>query len=203
MLVDRITSQLKHSRLGFALTELLATIALIGILGSMIVSLIPAIVTVMNTVTTKARAEMLVTNTVTVLRNYMRYSSDVEEIGENRYRFKGEDNWIYEISIDDGNGGWIVVAPCVKQDNSVTQLEIDENSLVQDWHLLTNKAASENLIPTFERITYSDGLFTIEGLKVTNENGDVKTVYHGSDNNPKAQFGNVDWILRNVRVQSG
>lgn len=183
---NRETASRKCNNSGFSLSELMATVALIGILGAMVVSLIPAIIGVMGKVSTKARAEMLMNNTVTVLRNHMRYSSEVNEVSANKYRFKAEDNWIYEVSVDPDNNGWIIMAPYVKNGDTITQLEIDSNSLVQDWHLLTNKAANENLNPTFESITYADGLFTITGLKVIDAEGNVKSQYHGADGNPKA-----------------
>jgi len=172
---------------GFSLTELVATIALIGLLGTMVVALIPAIRNVMNSITMVSRSELLLSNTVTVLRDYLRYS-DTPTVNENKCKFTGGDNWIYEISRDEANHGWITITPIVKTGDTVSALEIDSSSRVQDWRILTGNAASDNLIPTFDTISYSDGVFTISGLKVlTIENGTekVKAFYKGEDRNAK------------------
>ena len=178
---------------GFSLAEVMATIALIGILGAMIAGLIPVIRNVMNRITMVARSEILLSNTVTVLRDYLRYADDV--IGsDNTYRFTGGDNWIYEISTDSENHGWITITPIAPSGNA---LEIDtENSTVTDWRILTANSASEQLVPTFESISYSNGTFTISGLTIisSKEEDNEKVYATYKDENRNA----IDLTIRSV-----
>lgn len=165
------------------LTELLATVVLIGLVGTMIVGIIPAIRNVLEKITVKARAEMLLNNTVIVLRDQLRYAQDASCSGTS-CTFIGNDDWRYELSVDGTK--WITLTPLTDE---TTALGISSESQVQNWHILTNEAASGQLIPTYTGITYNNatGVFTIEGLKVvSNTDSTVKASYQGTDGAAKS-----------------
>ena len=179
---------------GFSLTETMVTVLVVAILGLMITGLIPVIQKVMGTIIMRTRSEMLLNNTVLALRDHLRYADNVTELEDNVYKFTGTDKWTYVIKADEEDFGWITVTPYIDRDGSGDEaLEIDENSMVQNWHILTDKAGAEYLVPTFDSITYDDDVFTITGLRVIlKENGEAKATYIGEDKNPK------DLIIRTM-----
>lgn len=189
-----ITMKLDN-RKGSSLVELLATIAIMGIFGAMITGIIPILGRVLNSITTKSRAEMLLNNTVIELRNNLRYATKVKQLEENKaYQYVGNDEWEYVIRLDSAHNNWIVIAPLkwtTGRDGgeSEEELAIEDESKVQDWHILTQKAASEKMVPTFEAIQFdsASGIFSIRGLKIINSSDGNKVIstYKGTDNNSK------------------
>lgn len=167
-----------RNKVGASFAELLTTIALMGIMGAMVVGIIPVVQSVMNTITTKARAEMLLNNTAVVLKDSMRYAQNVKNVnigGKNTVQFVGADDWTYRISVGDDN--WINIAPIKKSSEGENPLGIT-STIIDNWHIVTNEAASQKLIPTYESIEYDEdsNQFEITGLKIIeNVNGSTTT----------------------------
>ena len=180
---------------GVTLTEVLATIVLVGLLGSMISAGIPVITRALDKITTRSRAEMLLNTTVTLLRDNLRYAYEVEKSGDG-YLYEGDDGWYYVISKETGTG-WILLTPYKSRNVQPENiLGIEDASKVKNWHITNDETADKILVATYDSITFADDTdtFTISGLKVYKNTDMSEPIarYVGTDGNPK------DLIIRTL-----
>ena len=145
----------KKSRLrsvsGFTLAELLMVVIILLLASSIATVGISSAANAYQKVVDSANAQLLLSTTVSSLRRALAMASEVKEDGEKLVYTSGETGLaITLVSAGDG----------IRQQWTNTKGESEDHLLV------TEKAATKGMISSFSGITFSDGVFTVSGLKI-------------------------------------
>ena len=145
------------SKSGLSFVELLATVVLIGLMGIVITTGVTTINNTYKKIVKKANEQTLLSTTLIELKNLLRYSSSitVDESGNFDKAVSEKGIWYSLVNTDDG----IKIAYLSSEDATPT----DANT-----YYLVSKDDGEisGIYSSFEKITYSNGVFAVHGLKV-------------------------------------
>ena len=160
-------SKLK-SRSGFTLAETLLAILILLLVSSIVAQGIPVARNVYNRVVLGANAQVLLSTTVTALRDELGTAWDVTA---------GTDNSLTYFSADIGSRSKLWVDTATKtiqiQEYVATDGLNTETASVGSAHaLVSEKAATRELRVTYNEATCADGVVTIKGLGVYRDTGE-------------------------------
>lgn len=145
----------KKSRLrsvsGFTLAELLMVVIILLLASSIATVGISSAANAYQKVVDSANAQLLLSTTISSLRRELAMASEVKEDGEKLVYTSGETGLaITLVSAGDG----------IRQQWTNTKGESEDHLLV------TEKAATKDMISSFSGITFSGGVYTVSGLKI-------------------------------------
>ncbi len=145
---------------GFSLTEVLATVLLVGLLG---IGVTTGINTVSNTyllIIRKANEQILLSTTLTELKNKLRYAADAETESGIVSRICSEEGiWFDVVNGSDEDPG-LKIRYYVDEDETDPQ---EKN--IYDLVPQADGSVSD-VYSSLDEITYEDGIFVITGLTV-------------------------------------
>lgn len=149
----RIRQKLK-SRLGFTLAEMLMAVLILLMVSSVVAGGVPVAANAYYKVVDAANAQVLLSTTVTKLRRELAFASAC--------KLKSGSTEIENYT----NGEIRKVMTLVSKDKDGIQLDWIEGGSQHSEPLVRIAATTKGLYATFEKITYKDGFFTVEDLKV-------------------------------------
>ena len=155
----RIRQKIK-SRLGFTLAEMLMAILILLMVSSVVAGGVPVAANAYYRVVDAANAQVLLSTTVTMLRRELAFASAC--------KLKEQSTEIDNYT----NGENRQVMTLVSKEKDGIQLDWGEGDAKQSEPLVRKAAATKGLYTTFEKITYSDGYFTVEKLQVEKDGYD-------------------------------
>ena len=187
-------SKLK-SRSGFTLAETLLAILILLLVSSIVAQGIPVARNVYNRVVLGANAQVLLSTTVTALRDELGTAWDVTA---------GTDNSLTYFSADIGSRSKLWVDTATKtiqiQEYVTTDgLNTETASVGSARALVSEKAATRELRVTYNEATCADGVVTIKGLGVYRDTGE------GPLEGPLATLGDGDagdLVIRPVSIHA-
>nr|WP_297706953.1 prepilin-type N-terminal cleavage/methylation domain-containing protein [uncultured Butyrivibrio sp.] len=152
-----------HSKAGFSLTELLATVIILLLVSSIVATGIPVARDAYEKVVIASNAEILLSSTITTLRNELGTAKDVE-ISSNEITYynpsrsalakiyvdSGTKDIMFVRYLSDGSGQWY-------------------NEGTAPTLLMSTKTATKELYITYTSVTYSDGVVTFDNLSAKKE----------------------------------
>ena len=185
-------SKLK-SRSGFTLAETLLAILILLLVSSIVAQGIPVARNVYNRVVLGANAQVLLSTTVTALRDELGTAWDVTA---------GTDNSLTYFSADIGSRSklWVATNTIQIQEYVATEgLNTETASVGSARALVSEKAATRELRVTYNEATCADGVVTIKGLGVYRDTGE------GPLEGPLATLGDGDagdLVIRPVSIHA-
>ena len=161
---------------GFTLSETLITIALLLIVSGIVVAGIPVAVNAYKKVVQAANAQVLLSTTLTELRDKLAFSDNVGiNINKTSVSFRGEDGRFYSIfnqTIGSEKGIYL-------SDDTAENVEDDDEN-VSSRLLVSDEAATRELYVRFKDITYEankPNLITFNEVKVYRKSDDKEFAY--------------------------
>ena len=158
-----------HSRKGFTLAETLLAVLILLLVSAIVVSGIPSARDAYEKVVLSANADMLLSTTVTTLRNELGTAQDVEASGTT----------IAYYSPDRGASSKIFVnAKANDADSSPRPIQFQRyysrdglGAQNDPEQLISPSRATGDLYVTYDNVEYRDGVITITGLSVNRTSG--------------------------------
>ena len=145
----------KGGKSGFTLAETLVALLILLMVTSIVAAGIPAASSAYTKVVDSANAQVLLSTTVTALRNQLEFAREITVSGS------GSEKSLTYISPDNGNKSMILNGEQgVKLKEYLDCIDPVERLLVSD------KAATNNLCFTYGDVSFSDGIVTFSDLKV-------------------------------------
>ena len=147
------------SRRGFTMAELLMVILILALVGSVVVSGIPAAMNAYRKVVDGANAQLLLSTTVSSLRRELSLAKEVKTTGEGKLVSYTNGETGYEITLihsPDEEEKYEGIALAWHTDFKGDQVQL----------LVTKAAATKNMISEYDSITYENGVFAVKGLQV-------------------------------------
>ncbi len=161
----RIKNKLR-SRGGFTLAEMLTAVLIMLLLTAIVAGGLPVAQKVYIDVTDAANAQVLLSTTITEL---------TDELASSRAVVVGAGNVLQKF--ESGLGLWSEVS---SETNGITLVEYSgiPGSLgsSRSTLLVTAKAATKNLVSSFDSITFSGGVFTVTNLRVQKDGSDLASL---------------------------
>lgn len=143
------------SKCGFTLAELLITILILLMVSSVVAAGVPAAANAYRKVMDAANAQMLLSTTVTSLRRELAFAESVPVKGTavtNKFQYtNGENGHTTELTKE-------------TKGISKTWTDVSESS---PQLLVSEAAATKNMVSSFDSISYSDGFFVVSGLRIS------------------------------------
>lgn len=158
-----------RSKAGMTLTELLAGILILSMIGLLVTGGVNVVRRVYQKVTAKAEAQQVLVTTVELVTNELAGALEVEESSE-KTRILSEKNGIWFYLASTKELGIYKVYETEKEadtgsdTDSSSDTETEQNAGV--YPLLSSGAMANKFYTTFESCSYADGCFTIENLRV-------------------------------------
>ena len=161
-----------NRREGFSLTELLVAVLILGMVSSVVAGGVPVARDAYNKVTVTANAQVLLSNTITALRNELGTSIQVEDTDDNgvtyfnsrtgiRSKLYEEDN---QIKIDGYKMGGIAPENKVTSPLLSSGVSPDDNKVTSP--LLSSGVSPDGLYIQYGTVSASDGIVTFSELNV-------------------------------------
>lgn len=176
----KLRKTLKKSKSGFTLAETLIAILILLMVSAIVAGAIPAASTVYTKTVDAANAQILLSTTITVLRDQLGTATDPQGQDGNIITFKsGESgNWCM-IWLNDATLELYLGSYDSKHKTDPDDYKI--NGEQRHYSLITKKAATSGMVISFEGITAlkdgeNDVGITITGLKVSKQYKDGTTV---------------------------
>ena len=142
-----------HSRMGFSLAETFLAVLILAMVSSVVASAVPVAAAVYRKIVDAANAQVLLSTTMTVLRDELGTAKDVE-LGTVPNATQGETTLTYTTS----GGGRITLR---QSDNGLCRQAGDESVL-----LVSKAAENQNLHTVYDSVSYQNGVVTFTGLRV-------------------------------------
>ena len=174
--LNRIRRKLREKS-GFSLTEMLATVMLVGLMGVVISTGVSTIQNTYGKIVRKANEQTLLSTTLVEMRSRLRHSTDVVSVtGEKCPFILSDDGYWFRFvnSADDPKGIEIVYYTVTDDALGKEKLDqVDDFAIVQAPIPLLPPESGEisKIYATFESITYNNGIFTVSDLKVVGADG--------------------------------
>ncbi len=149
---------------GFSLAETLVAVLILMMVTAVIAGAVPAAQKAYYSVVDGANARILVSTTVTALREQLESATGVvvDDSGTSVTYVSGDNGALSRISSGDGG---IMLEEYLDYAAGTAS---NETSRL----LVSDKAASGRLWASFDSLSYADGLFTVTGLKVFDKEND-------------------------------
>ena len=165
-LIKQIKNKFKSSK-GLSLTEMLATVLLVGLMG---ITVATGVTTIRNTylkIVRKANEQTLLSTTVIELRNLLRYSTEVDDTGTS-LKIRSKDGlWFSFLNSEYG------IKIAYLTDKNETPILNGTNTI----YLVPKEDGDvSSVYSSFDSIDYNNGVFTITGLKVKGAEDDGTAV---------------------------
>ena len=165
---------------GTTLTETLATVVLLGLMGVALVAGIGAVQKAYGKIVRKANEQVLLSTALTEMRDILRYTSASETGSAESDYFKSEDGYWIQFSKSEENKAIKIKYFWRSLDGSSWETAHPDRSLV-----FKKKEDSSNvnmdIHAEFDSVKYSGGKITIKGLKVVNDNDESDAVVLSKD----------------------
>lgn len=167
---------MKNNKKGFTLVETLMAVLLLGFVTLIIAGGMTLATESYTKVTDTANAEMLLSNTVTLMRDELYMVSEVKQVnGQWAFRESELDSWKrFNPTRPDPAEGDDVDIPDTAQGIYLVSYKGLDTAKEKDALLVTNAAAAKNLKATYTSIEYrkTDNAFIIKNLRVLHANDD-------------------------------
>ena len=148
------SSVLFRKNRGFTLAETLLAVMIVLLVSGIVASGVPIAVNVYHRITDAANANVLLSTTMTELRDKLALATKINVPDSKQLTFKGNDGRSYKLSFE-------------RKSDSVTGLYLkDEANDDYSRLLVSNAAAAKNLCADFEKVSYDGGILKFEGLKI-------------------------------------
>ena len=177
---QRIMSFAKARRArGFTLVETLMALMILVVLTGIVAMGVPVAFDTYTKAVNGSNAQMLLSTTATVLRDELGMAQDVEASADGtvQYYVSGDGHW---VSI--GKTGSNTTARLQRHDYIGVPGSLTEAS-GSPVNLVSDAAITDALGITYDSITYSNGIFTVSGLKVIDAQGRELAAVGGDANN--------------------
>lgn len=142
-----------HSRKGFSLAETFLAVLILAMVSSVVASAVPVAAGVYRKVVDAANAQVLLSTTMTVLRDELGTAKDVE-LATVPGETQGETTLTYTTS----GGGRVTLRT---SDDGLCRQAGDASVL-----LVSKAAENKNLHTVYDSVSYDDGVVTFTGLRV-------------------------------------
>ena len=170
MLKDKIRQKI-HSKGGFTLAEMLLAIIILLLVSVIMVTGIPAAKEAYEKVVMASNAEVLLSTTISALRNELGTAQDPDTSTEATGKPDGSAITYYNsargatsrIYVPDDGDGKIMIQRYYSADG------LSKND--EAVRLMSSKASTADLYVTYSSVTYADGIVTFTGLSVDRESG--------------------------------
>lgn len=169
------------SRSGFTLAETLLAVLILLLVSSIVATGIPVVRNVYEKVVVASNAQVLLSTTVTALRDELGTAWDVSYEGGYLTYFSADTGAKSKIYAD-GNG--IVIQEYITTDGLNTQ----DNAIGDPRYLVSAKAATSDLWVSFGNVSCTGAIVSITGLAVYQKSDTAKS-------NPLAEMGTTDNVL--------
>ena len=166
--------KIKRWREGFTLAETLAAVLIMLMVSAVVAAGIPAARTAYENVVLASNAEVLLSTTISALRNELGTAKDISlassggEDGNTEIRYYHRDHGaVSKISLA-GDSEEVPVILCQRYaDGGVENIE------GSTARLISREAATGDLYPTYDSVEYDEenGLITFNGLQINRESG--------------------------------
>ena len=183
-----------NSRKGFSLTELLVAVLILSMVSAVVAGGVPVARDAYEKITVSANAQVMLSTTISALRNELCTASDVSVVGTNTvHYFSPSINNYSEISIGNDKGEEGEDTILIKQFADIEEADIEEADIEEAEaralvRALVSKAVGDKkLYVTYDEVVYDRAkkpkLITFKGLKVKGlDGGNLKTYAELSDN---------------------
>lgn len=168
-------------RKGFSLTELLAAVLILSMVSAVVAGGIPVAKDAYEKITLSANAQVMLSTTISALRNVLCTARDIEEPkeGEDGSRLKFFDTSIQNYSLISKEGA--------NSDLMLTwyaDYTGDENKPIPHRLVSLGDQLDEQLHVTFDTVSYEDGIVSFKGMKVVDKTDKTKAYAQmkGGDN---------------------
>ena len=157
---------------GFTLAETLLAVVIVLLVSGIVASGVPMAINVYHKITDAANANVLLSTTMTELRDKLALATDLDCSAKTKLSFRGNNGRKYTLEF-------------VSNSDVVTGLFLNDktNDGKSDSRLLvSNAAAAKNLCADFEEVDCSNGVITFTGIKI----------YRKSDSEKKSPIAEID-----------
>lgn len=176
MIVRNVKGKLHNNR-AFTLAETLVAILILLMVSSILASGIPVAKKAYDKVVVASNAEVLLSTTISALRNELGTARNVNISGTTTIIFFNETlNTRSRIYLAEGSeiepdSKPIPEGTIIYQRYYKTNISSDDDRTGDKIRLVSAEASNKNLIVTYGSVAYSDGIITFTDLKVLRETG--------------------------------
>ena len=156
-----ILKKRKKSRAGFSLAETLIAILILLMVSAVVAGAIPAASNVYAKTVDAANAQVLLSTVITVLRDELSTAVSIEEPSGTTIEYVNGNNGYRKLAISTDTNAPGIRLYVGKLDPSTGEPDYSESRL-----LVSNKAATKNLVVKYDSVSYSNGLVTFSNLRV-------------------------------------
>ncbi|MBR4703511.1 MAG: prepilin-type N-terminal cleavage/methylation domain-containing protein [Oscillospiraceae bacterium] len=156
-----------NNQSGFSLTEMLVVLIILLLVTGVVAAGMPVAANAYTKVVDAGNAQVLLSTTMTALREELSTATDIsvkEGTTElERYR-SARYSVLAQLSIEND----VIMLEYLRDDGSSLGTDSDSRAIRP---LVSRAAATKNLYVIFDKILYSNGMFTVEGLRVIQKTG--------------------------------
>ncbi len=149
----------KQSNRGFTLAETLLAVLILLLVSGIVAAGIPAVKNAYEKVVLASNAEVLLSTTITTLRNELGMARGIETPDDNSVTYyhsdRGSESKIYKAAEEPG----------------VIMFQRYQNNDYQPVQLISDKTATADLYVTYDSVEYSSGIVKFSGLSVNRRSG--------------------------------
>lgn len=159
--MKRVLNKMK-SRLGFTLAETLMVILILMLVGTIATTGITSAARSYQKVVDSANAQLLLSTTISSLRRELAIARAVTTEGNELKTYTNGETG-YEVTLSNEKEG-------------ITRSWTDTKGEAQRYLLVTEEAATKNMVSSYSGITYENGIFTVTELKITKDGKELASL---------------------------